>query len=354
MRRSYLHAVFAALLFGVSIPLTKFIVDKIDPWLLAGFLYLGAGIGLSLFVKVKKILFGGAVRSETPIPQRERKWLVCAIFFGGLLAPVFLMYGISRSQGAIAALLGNVEVVFTSFFAWYVFREQFDKRVFLGMLSIVSGSVVLSWDFSAGIDAFIGPLLIVLACMCWAIDNNLTRKISASDPFQISIVKSWAAGLTNTAIALLAGKFYLPAAYVVFGALTIGFFSYGISLVFFVLSLRHIGAARTGAYFATAPFIGAFVAALFLHEPITLKLLAGALLMGLGAILYLTEKHSHEHIHESIEHDHAHSHDLHHRHMHENDEEVAEGKVHAHRHRHERLIHAHPHYPDTHHWHSHE
>jgi drug/metabolite transporter (DMT)-like permease len=262
---------------------------------------------------------------------------------------VLLVFGLAASSAAEASLLLNLESVLTLAIAWIVFKENVARRLLSGAVAIVAGALVLSWPDDATVGIGWGPVLIAGACLAWAIDNNLTRKVSAADPMQIAMLKGLGAGIVNVAIAFMLGA-RLPAPAMLAGAGLLGFFSYGVSLTLFVLALRHLGTARTGAYYALAPFIGAGVAILFLSEPITLPFVAGGLLMALGLYLHLTEQHQHEHVHEPLEHEHVHVHDAHHQHAH------APGtppEPHVHAHRHARLIHRHPHYPDLHHRHSH-
>jgi drug/metabolite transporter (DMT)-like permease len=266
-----------------------------------------------------------------------------------VVGPVLLLFGLAQSSASEAALLLNLESVLTLVMAWVVFKENVDRRLMVGAVAIVAGAVVLSWPEDAGLGLNWGPLLIAGACLAWAIDNNLTRKVSAADPTQIAMLKGLVAGVANVAIALALGA-SLPAAKTLGQAGLLGFFSYGISLALFVLALRHLGTARTGAYYSLAPFIGAGAAILLLGEPVTVMFLAGGLLMAIGLWLHLTERHQHEHAHEPMEHEHVHVHDEHHQHTH------APGtpqEPHVHVHRHARLIHRHPHYPDLHHRHTH-
>jgi drug/metabolite transporter (DMT)-like permease len=237
--------------------------------------------------------------------------------------------------------------------AWIVFRENFDRRIFLGATAILAGAVVLSWPEAAdtGPQLSWGSVLIVLACVSWGIDNNLTRKLSAADPLQIAMIKGLAAGAANFALALARGA-SLPGPTTLAAAAAVGFFGYGVSLVLFVLGLRHLGAARTGAYFSTAPFVGAVLALPLFGETPTLALIGAALLMGIGVYLHLAEAHDHEHLHKRLEHEHRHVHDIHHQH----DHALADpgGEPHSHWHRHPPVRHKHPHYPDLHHLHQHE
>jgi drug/metabolite transporter (DMT)-like permease len=229
-----------------------------------------------------------------------------------------------------------------------------DRRIALGMLAIVAGGVVLTWEGQASWGGVAGPLSIVSACLCWGVDNNLTQKVSAGDPVQVAMVKGLVAGTVNTMIALALGA-TLPATPALAGALILGAVSYGVSLVLFVLALRHVGTARTGAYFSTAPFVGAALSLAVFPERPSAGFLGAAGLMALGVWLHLTERHEHEHDHPALHHEHAHVHDAHHRHEHgPDDPPVTDPKPHSHPHRHTPLKHSHPHYPDIHHRHSHD
>lgn len=334
-------AMAAALLFGASTPAAKLLLGPVDPWLLAGLLYLGSGIGLGLLRLLRP---GDAVR----FARGEAKWLAAAILAGGVVAPVLLMWGLARLPASTTSLLLNAEGVFTALLAWFVFRENFDRRIALGMALIVAGAVVLTWRGGASLDADLAAGAVLLACFCWGLDNNLTRKVALADATTIAMLKGIAAGIVNTSIALALGA-ALPSPHVFLAAATLGFFSYGLSLVLFVVALRHLGTARTGAYFSTAPFAGAFLAVPLLGESVTTAVLLGGALMAAGVWLHLTERHEHLHTHEPLEHEHAHVHDAHHQHEHAG----AVSEPHTHRHRHERLTHSHPHYPDAHHRHDH-
>ena len=238
----------------------------------------------------------------------------------------------------------------TALLAWFVFRENFDSRIALGMASIVAGAAVLSWQGEAKVTNMLGPLAVIGACLAWAIDNNLTRKVSLSDPIQIAMLKGLVAGTINMVLAVLIGA-PKPSLGPLAGAAILGFVGYGLSLVLFVLALREIGTARTGAYYSTAPFIGAVIAFIVLREPVTPALLISGVLMGFGVWLHLTERHEHEHEHVPVVHMHPHVHDEHHQHEHGPSDPP--GEPHSHLHAHVRLRHEHPHFPDAHHQHRH-
>lgn len=336
-------ALLSALLFGAAAPLAKPLLANASPWIIAALLYLGSGGGLLIFRRVTR---AQAVR----LPRGEALWFAAAVLAGGVVAPVLLMLGLRSAPASSAALLLNAEGVFTALLAWFAFRENLDRRVALGMLAIVAGAVVLGWPDELAVAALQPTLLILAACLAWAIDNNLTRKVSLSDGTWIACVKGLAAGSTNLLLALLLGA-RLPSLPLMAATALLGLLAYGVSLSLFVVALRHLGTARTGAYFSAAPFLGALLA-VFMGETASLQLLLAGLLMAAGIWLHLSEQHSHEHLHEDMEHEHAHRHDdLHHTHDHA--EPLAADVLHTHRHRHSALRHAHAHFPDSHHQHPH-
>ena len=335
-------AIAAAVLFGAGTPFAKLLLGSVTPWMLAGLLYLGSGIGLGLYRLVRR-------SPRVRLARHEWAPLAGAIGFGGVLGPVLLMFGLANMPATGASLLLNAEGVFTAVLAWFVFKENFDRRIALGMLAIVAGAVVLSIPTGAELGSSWPSLAVLGACLCWGIDNNLTRKISLTDASWLAAVKGGVAGAVNLAIALLLGS-QLPSAASVAAAMVVGFFAYGVSLVLFIVAMRHVGTARAGAYFSVAPFFGA-VLAVALGASITMPLLIAALLMALGVWLHLTERHSHTHTHEAVTHEHWHVHDEHHQHDHA--DPVASGIRHRHVHSHAALTHDHEHYPDAHHRHTH-
>ena len=348
MQHGILFALGSALLFGVSTPLAKLLVGAVAPFLLAGLLYAGSGLGLLLVLGGRGLW--GREHAAAILPKRDQwGWLGAAILFGGVAGPVALMYGLTMAAASTASLLLNLETVFTALLAWFVFRENFDRRVLLGMLTIVAGGSLLAWMPGEHNQASRGLLLVAVACVCWAIDNNFTRKLATCDAGVISCLKGLVAGAINLGLALLWGA-TLPAPGIIAAAAIVGFLGYGISLILFVFALRHLGAARASAYFAIAPFCGAVLAILLLDESLTWQLVASGTLMGTGVWLHLTEQHRHQHRHEPQTHLHRHVHDEHHEHAHDN----WDGREpHSHAHVHERLDHAHTHFPDVDHRHSH-
>jgi drug/metabolite transporter (DMT)-like permease len=344
-------ALGAALLFGASTPLAKLLGLDIAPQLLAGLLYLGSGVGLAILMLARHLLARGKA-DETDslrIPIRELPWLAGAIVAGGVLGPVLLMSGLPSTDAATASLLLNVEGVLTAVIAWLVFKENADPLIVLGMAAIVAGGVLLSLQTGTlGLSS--GALLIVAACGCWAVDNNLTRKVSANDALLVACLKGLFAGVTNTGLALALGA-AMPGGGPLLSTLAVGFAGYGLSLALFVVALRGLGTARTGAYFSVAPLFGVLISlALWPTVPgWTFWVAAG--LMSLGVWLHIRERHEHDHSHVLLSHAHPHVHDVHHRHDHDFNWDGAEPHVHPHVHA--ALVHRHAHFPDVHHRHVH-
>ncbi|SMO83118.1 DMT family transporter [Propioniciclava tarda] len=335
-------ALASALLFGAGTPLAKLLLGDVSPWLLAGLLYLGSGVGLGVYRLVTRA-------SRVRLDADARLPLAGAVAFGGVLGPVLLMVGLVGLPASAASLLLNAEGVFTAVLAWVVFRENVDRRVALGMLAIVAGAMVLSVPSGIELGSPWPSLAVLGACLCWGIDNNLTRAVSHADATWLAAVKGLVAGPVNLVIALVLGARW-PGAPAVGAAMLVGLLAYGVSLTLFVVGLRQLGTARAGAYFSVAPFFGGLLA-IVLGEPVTWGLVVAASLMALGVWLHLTERHEHPHEHYAVSHEHAHVHDEHHAHDH--DHPVAPGVRHSHAHDHEALAHVHEHYPDSHHRHDH-
>lgn len=335
-------ALVAAILFGAGTPLAKLLLGQVSPWLLAGLLYCGSGLGLGLLRLIRRA-------PRVRLAKGELFPLVGAVFFGGVVGPLLLMVGLSAMPASGASLLLNAESVFTAVLAWVVFSENVDRRVFAGMVAIVIGAIVLSVPGGAQLGSPWASAAVLGACLAWALDNNLTRKVALNDATWLAAVKGMVAGPVNLALALAVGS-ALPAATAVGAALAVGFVTYGVSLALFIVGMRHVGAARAGAYFSVAPFFGA-VLAVSLGEAVTVPLLVAGAFMVLGVWLHLSERHRHPHTHRMVTHSHAHAHGVHHQHEHADGVEVFEG--HVHEHTHEPLEHTHDHFPDAHHSHDH-
>lgn len=343
MKRSIAYALAAALLFGASTPAAKLLAGDMPAFLLAGLLYAGSGLGLAAWLALR--------RSRGPLPHgADLPWLAGAVVAGGVVGPVLLMFGLAVTPAATASLLLNLEGAFTALIAWFAFRENFDRRIALGLALILAGGALLAYVPGGDYGAGAGALLIAGACLAWAIDNNLTRRISAGDAVSLAAIKGLCAAPVNLAIAFAAGA-GAPSMAQVAGAGLIGLFGYGVSLALFVVALRELGAARTGAYFSVAPFAGVALALAVLGETPAAQFWLALPLVAAGVWLHVTEHHAHRHEHEPMEHSHRHVHDEHHRHEHDFPWDGTAPHVHAHRHG--RLEHSHAHYPDIHHRHDH-
>jgi drug/metabolite transporter (DMT)-like permease len=344
------YAMLSAALFGLSTPAAKVLLGSINPEILAGLLYSGAGIGVAVLRRLAGFVLAPTYAREVSLGRADMPWLAGAIVAGGIVGPVLLMVGLARTEAAASSLLLTLEGVATALMAWFLFKENFDRRIALGMGCLVAGAAVLSWSGQATVSNVVGPLAVIGACIAWGLDNNLTRKISLSDPLQIVELKGLVAGPVNVALGIWMGG-ELPDWPATTGAAIVGFLGYGVSLALFVIALRNLGTARTAAYFSTAPLFGAAAAIVVLGEPVTMQLVSAGLLMGLGIWLHLTERHQHDHVHEPMAHSHPHTHDEHHQHVHGSDDML--GEPHTHWHKHDRLGHSHPHVPDVHHGHRH-
>jgi len=347
-KQPLIYIILSAALFGISPPIAKLLVKNIPPVALAGFLYLGAFLGLSSYSIVRKVVSTQSMRSAG-LTRKDLPWLFGAILSGGVIAPICLMFGLSRISGFTTSLLLNLEGVFTAVIAVMFFKENAGKRLWLALTCMTLAGVFLTWDSSQGKFSLAGPLLVTLSMVCWGIDNNLTRNISTSNPIQIACVKGFVSGLASLSLAYAFGMgvgWNLSILY----ALILGSFSYGISLVFFIKALEGLGSFRTGVFFSLAPFIGAGVSLVLLREWIGWVMFPATILTAAGVWLITTEKHSHRHAHQEMVHNHLHDHeDMHHDHEHE---VVIEGP-HAHEHRHPEMVHTHAHWPDSHHRHEH-
>lgn len=332
----------AAVLFGLSAPVAKALLPSSGPFMLAGLLYLGAGLGLSA---LGPLLPAGA---EARLRREDRATLVGMIVAGGVVGPLLLLAGLARLSGSSASLLLNLEAPLTIALAVLVFGEPISRRELAGSAAVLAGALVLGGAAGGGSMPAVGALAVSGACLAWAVDNNLGQRLSLRDPVAVARVKSLVAGSFNVALALLIGERF-PAPVALAGILATGLAGYGVSIVLHLLAMRHLGAARQAAYFATAPFVGAVAAVPILGEGLSGAVAAAGALMLAGVAILVRARHGHLHSHEAVEHDHAHRHDVHHQgHPHE-----PEAGVHSHPHRHAPLTHDHPHQPDAHHRHRH-
>ncbi|MDD2715763.1 MAG: DMT family transporter [Candidatus Wallbacteria bacterium] len=347
----YLQALLAAALFGASAPLSKLLLGEVDTILLAALLYLGCGIGVLIF----KLIRGIAIPKqeiEAGLSAKDLPWLLGSILAGGVAAPIILMYSLKSTPAATASLLLNFECVATSILAFLIFHEAVGSRIWAGLFLITLSGILLTLNFSGEWGFSPGALGIIIACSLWGLDNNFTRNISAKDPLLTVIWKGLAAGSTSMVIYLAAAGFKMPQIGMIACSLTLGFLSYGFSIILFILALRNLGAARTSAVFGIAPFAGALISFALFNDPLNLLFWVSLPVMLAGTYMLLLESHGHSHHHKWMSHDHRHRHDDgHHDHQHEG---VETGDLeHSHQHQHSENEHSHPHTPDDHHRHEH-
>lgn len=337
---SILQALLAALFFGASAPLSKLLLGDVPPVLMAAFLYLGSGIGISLVKLSQRV---GQNPREAGIKAPDIKWLAGAIGAGGILAPIALMISLQHTPASTASLLLNFEGVATTLIALFFFRESISRRALAAIFVITLASIFLSTDFATGWGFSLGALGVILACVLWGVDNNFTRNISAKDPLTIVAWKGLIAGTFSLLLGLILGQ-QVPDLATILRILLLGFISYGLSTMLFIYSMRGLGAARTSALYGTAPLAGVLLSFVIFHDPITLLLVFAAALMAAGALLLANEEHAHFHIHMPVVHEHRHQHDDFHQHD-------TTDLPHSHEHEHPRIEHEHGHMPDIHHRH---
>lgn len=336
-----LQALLAALFFGASAPVSKFLLGDISPVFLASFLYLGSGTGIALTKLTQR------KGTEAGIQRADVKWLAGAIISGGILAPIVLMVSLQNTPASTASLLLNFEGVGTTLIALLFFKESISRRAWAAILVITLASIFLSTDLSSGFGLSLGALGVILACVLWGLDNNLTRNISGKDPLVIVASKGLVAGTFSFLLAWALGNPF-PTAATILGTLVMGFVCYGLSTLLFIRSMRGLGAARTSALYGTAPLAGVLLSIVIFGEiPSVFFILAAILMIG-GALLLINESHSHAHVHTAIVHEHSHNHaDP----MHAHDDSKG---IHSHEHEHPIEEHEHDHLPDIHHQHGHD
>jgi drug/metabolite transporter (DMT)-like permease len=338
-----LQALLAALFFGASAPLSKLFLIDVPPVLMAAFLYLGSGTGISLVKLLQRLT---SSQKEAGIKPPDVKWLAGAIVSGGILAPIVLMISLQNTPASTASLLLNFEGVGTTLIALFFFRESISRRALMAIFGITLASVFLSTDFKSGFGFSLGALGVILACVLWGVDNNFTRNISAKDPLTIVAWKGLVAGTFSLFLGLFLGQ-QPPPLVNILGILLLGFVSYGLSTMLFIYSMRGLGAARTSALYGTAPLAGVLLSFIIFRDPITLLFIFAAAFMAAGALLLANEEHAHFHIHMPVVHEHRHTHDE----FHEHDENDI---THSHEHEHLHSEHEHGHMPDIHHRHEDE
>ncbi|HPH94241.1 MAG TPA: DMT family transporter [Anaerolineaceae bacterium] len=340
-------ALLAAGLFGASAPLAKLLLDNVDPIPMAALLYLGSGLSAAL---ASRWIFKPG--QEAKLGRANWPWLAGAVLAGGVGAPILLMAGLKITPAALAALLLNFETVATALIAYLFFKESIGRKTVISIVLITIAVILLSWSSSGEWGFSLGALAVLGACFLWGLDNNFTNQISAHNPLLIVAVKGLGAAAFSMILSLISGQVF-PSVPAALAAMALGAVSYGASITLFVLSMRQLGAARTSALFASAPFMGAVLSFILFKDNLTLVFLAATVLMVAGVWVLVSENHAHSHVHAVETHHHRHVHDEHHQHAHQaHDPAVIKGE-HAHEHSHAALEHSHAHTPDLHHRHEH-
>ncbi|MDD2457622.1 MAG: DMT family transporter [Eubacteriales bacterium] len=341
-------AILAAALYGISSPVSKGLLEHLPPTLMAALLYLGAGLGMLLVNLSRSIATRPS--SEARLTRRELPFILGMILLD-IAAPVFLMLALTLTTAANVSLLNNFEIVATTLIALAIFREAIGRTLWVAITLITTASFILSFEDLSSLSFSIGSLFAILACLCWGFENNFTRKLSLKDPMQIVVIKGLGSG-TGALILAVAMRQVSTDVLAISLALLLGFVAYGLSIYFYVSAQRTLGAARTSAYYAIAPFIGVLLSIILYGQPLSASFVIALAIMLLGAFFAAIEHHKHAHWHEPLAHDHRHHHhDGHHTHSH--DRPDAQDPEHSHFHTHEAHEHTHRHTPDTHHQHNH-
>ena len=326
-------------------PVAKILLKNISPTFMASMLYLGAGIGMAAVNIFRK---KQTLEKEAQISKKDLPYIIAVVALD-ITASILLMAGLSMTTSATASLLNNFEIVATAVIALVIFKEAIGKRMWLAVALITVSSTILSIEDFGNLRFSIGAIFVLLGCICWGIENNCTRMLSLKNPIQIVMIKGVGSGSGALLIAVFTSGLTANIIYI-FIALILGFVSYGLSIYFYILAQRNLGAARTSAFYAFAPFIGMGSSFIIFRETPAVSFIAALAVMLIGAYLAAFEKHSHKHTHIEMEHEHRHSHgDEHHNHTHE----PPVANEHSHIHTHNSVTHSHAHTPDLHHSHTH-
>lgn len=338
----FIIAIISAILFGVSTPISKYLLGYFNEFQLAGLLYIGAAIGTLPMIVAKW--------KDGPLKIKDRKnqkYVLGSIVFGGILGTLFLLFGLGFSKASSVSLWLNLELVATSILGVLFFRDHLDKKTWVGILITLSAGILLTLD--DGNTGLIAIILVAFACICWGLDNHFTSLIDKFNVYQVTFVKGAIAGTTNLLIGtIISGK--IPQIYFVLGAVLVGIFAYGLSIVLYIKASHHLGATRSQVVFSSAPFFGFISSWVLLSERVGIIQICSAILMLIAIWIISKNAHEHHHVHDEIEHIHSHLHDDEH-HTHEHFSNTK--KRHTHKHKHKKEEHSHIHYPDLHHRHDH-
>lgn len=337
------YAILAAALYGASSPVSKKLLTHLPPTLMASMLYLGAGLGMSALFLLQSRESKGAGIEKKDFPY------VLGMILLDIAAPILLMMGLYKTTASTVSLLNNFEIVVTTLIALILFKESVGKRMWIAIFLITASSMILSISDFSKIELSSSSIFVLLACVSWGLENNCTRMLSLKNPVQIVVVKGLGSGFGAFMVALYLGESIGHIGYMVL-ALILGFFAYGLSITLYIRAQRDLGASRTSAFYAAAPFMGVLLSWFFLREPITGTFLLALAVMIVGTYFAVSETHDHEHVHGDEIHEHSHCHDDgHHDHIHL----TSVSGEHTHVHTHSSIKHTHSHFPDMHHTHAH-
>ena len=277
-KKAIFFALLAAVLYAINSPFSKLLLDKIPAKMMAAFLYLGAGIGLFIIGMIQRAT--GRREKELPLTKKELPYTVGMVVLD-IAAPIFLMIGLTMTTAANASLLNNFEIVATSIIALVIFKETISKRLWLAIVLVTVSSIILSFEDMSSLSFSLGSIFVLLACVCWGFENNCTRMLSSKNPLEIVVIKGFGSGIGSLVIAFVTGE-NLPSLIFIFCALLLGFVAYGLSIYFYIYAQRDLGAAKTSAYYAAAPFVGAGLSLIIFHEIPSVTYIVALLIMLAG------------------------------------------------------------------------
>ena len=339
------YAIVAAALYAINVPFSKMLLGYVEPTMMAAFLYLGAGLGMFVYSIVSKAT--GKITPTEPLTKKELPYTIAMVVLD-IIAPILLMFGIKTSNAANVSLINNFEIVATSLIALLVFKEVISKRLWVAIALVTVASVILSFEGAESFSFNIGSLFVFGACLCWGIENNCTRMISNKSSIEIVVIKGTFSGLGSLIVALTIGE-SIPSVLWMMCVLLLGFVAYGLSIYFYVMAQKDLGAAKTSAYYSIAPFLGVAFGMLILGERPALQFYVALVVMIVSTYFMIKDTielqhthehnhtHTHEHSHGDTVHSHEHTHSHTHIHVHGEDSD-------NHEHNHKEMPHEHLHF----------
>lgn len=339
-----MYAILAAALYAINVPFSKMLLAQVEPTMMAAFLYLGAGLGMFVYSIVSKAT--GKTAPREPLTKKELPYTIAMVVLD-IIAPILLMFGIQSSNAANVSLINNFEIVATSVIALLIFKEIISKRLWIAIVLVTVASIVLTFEGAGSFTFNIGSLFVFGACLCWGFENNCTKMISNKSSVEIVVIKGTFSGLGSLIVALMLGESF-PAVFWIVCAMLLGFVAYGLSIHFYIMAQKNLGAAKTSAYYSVAPFLGVAFGMLLLGERPAIQFYLAFLLMIISTYFMIKDTielqhthvhdhvHTHEHCHGDVTHIHEHTHTHTHIHIHGEDSE-------NHEHDHKQMSHNHPH-----------